>query len=153
MKFTTHKQLPKNIQEYIDEAFKVAEKSVSDNGHKVGSILVCEDGDIFCGATLSRTKAIGSTCAERMALDQLWFANKKNLQTCITVGTFNRPGWKNSYICTPCGVCLEMFFEFKLWAKLDTINFILPSWDKTKVLNISLEELFPQIGKGEWTRS
>lgn len=68
MKYITSLDLSENEKKLIEDAFMAAEHSISSSGHKVGCAILCENGEIFKGATNSRMRAIGSTCAERMAV-------------------------------------------------------------------------------------
>lgn len=146
-------QLSQKEKKFINEAKKVAVKSVIDKKSFVGAIIAGDKGGVYKGATIARTRAIGSTCSERMALDQLYFNGKEAPQKVFIIGTFERHGWKNSFICTPCGACLEMFLESLKIFNISSLEFICSSWDKTRILKCELNELFPQIGKGKWKRN
>jgi cytidine deaminase len=153
MEFINNSDLTKDERELISKAFEASKFSISKNGHKVGCAILCENKDIFIGAVNERTKAIGSTCAERMAVDQIYFHGNKKPTLCVLVGIFQRNSWSDDFICTPCGVCLEMFFEMAIDFNLDDLSFLCPNWNKTKFLRIKLSELYPQIGKGRWKRN
>lgn len=136
----------------LEQAYDAAKKTAPSSTCMVGAAILSNKGKIFCGATVLRTRAIGSTCSERMALDQLYFEGDQVPITICTIGTFSRPGWQDDYLCTPCGVCLEMFLEATKFFNVHDIDFICSSWDKSKIIKTSLNELFPQISKGNWTR-
>lgn len=145
MKIVEYSVLTKQEKELIEKAIKTAKRSNFGSDHKVGCVILCENGDEFYGATMSRTKAVGSTCAERMAVDQLYFNNNKKPRLIILTGLFNRKKWTKSTICTPCGICLEMFFVLTSSLKLKDLNFLCSSWNKKRILRIKLSELYPQI--------
>ncbi len=127
-----------------------SKKSKTNGGHMVGCLIVRDNKKVF-GVTLGRSRAIGSTCAERMALDQWVYKYKDSLPEKIyVIGNFNRESWSEDYITTPCGVCLEMFLEFILSMKVANLSFIFANWKLTKAMLIKLDELFPQYGKGGW---
>lgn len=153
MEYISKFNLSEKEKRLINEAFNAAEHSVSSSGHKVGCSIICENGDMFIGATNSRSRAIGSTCAERMAVDQLYFHKNKRPIIIALIGTFTREGWSDDYICTPCGVCLEMFFEMTLELNINELDFLCLSWNQNKILRIKLSELYPQFGKGRWKRT
>lgn len=135
----------------LEIAKEVAEHSVPENSHKVGCAFVCMGNLIFKGATAVRTRAIGSTCAERMALDQWYFSKQKtNPRTCYLVGKLNRNSWRDSFICTPCGSCLEMYLELVVSRKLRNLKLVCANWKLSRVLVANLSDLFPQVGKGGW---
>ena len=66
----------------IEEAKKIAKQSITGKKTFAGAVILGTKGGIYRGATIARTRAIGSTCSERMALDQLFF-QIKNLTTFI----------------------------------------------------------------------
>ena len=151
MRIVNFKKISIKDRQFLLLAKKTAEHSVSLKGHKVGCVIVCSDGSGYFGATVARTRAIGSTCAERMALDQWYFSNsEKSPVTCYLVGTFNRKSWRENLICTSCGVCLEMFLELLAQQGLKKLKFICSNWNLDRVLLTDLKELFPQHGKGGW---
>lgn len=152
MEAVAYSDLNKEEKKIVKEAFKAAEHSVSKSGHKVGCAILCEGGKTFVGATNERSRAIGSSCAERIAVDQFYFHNYRKPKSCALVGTFNRFGWSENFLCTPCGVCLEMFQELIIDLDLKDLDFLCLSWDKSKIFRIKLSELYPQIGKGKWRR-
>lgn len=153
MEFINKLNLTREEEYAVGEAFRAAEHSVSTTGHKVGCAILCNNGEVFVGATNERSRAIGSTCAERMAVDQLYFHGNKKPKLCVLVGIFVRDGWSEDWVCTPCGVCLEMFSEIIRYFNLEDMAFLCLSWDKSRFLRAKLSELYPQIGKGKWRRT
>ena len=152
MKFIKYSDLNRKEKNLVNKAFKAAKRSISEKGHQVGCAILCKNGSVFLGATSERSHAIGSTCAERMAVDQLYFHGNKQPKVCVLVGLFKRKGWSQNLVCTPCGVCLEMFRELITNLKLDDLPFICPSWNKKRILKASLNELFPNSNKGNQTK-
>lgn len=146
-------KLKEQEKKFIIEAEKIAKKSITNKNSFVGAIILGTKKGVYSGATIARTRAIGSTCSERMALDHLYFNGLEAPKTVFTIGTFERMGWSNDFVCTPCGVCLEMFFESIKFFNIPNINFVCSSWSKNKILKSNLYELFPQIGKGNWQRN
>ena len=153
MKILDYSQLGNQDKKILDETKKIAKNhSVIKKSTWAGAIIVGNKGGLYKGATIGRTRAIGSTCSERMALDSLYFHKKEYPVKVFTIGTFERREWNDSFICTPCGVCLEMLFEASIFFNIEKLDFVCSSWDKTKILKADLQELFPQIGKGKWRR-
>ncbi len=151
MKILNIKKVPRDDKQLLLRAKDVAQKTVSPKEHKIGCVVVVGSGSAYEGASVSRTRAIGSTCAERMAVDRLYFSgDKSRVATCYLVGRLDRQSWKDNFICTPCGVCLEMFLELMISKKGRDIRFVCASWDLSRVLTANLSELFPQVGKGGW---
>ncbi|MFB6212320.1 MAG: hypothetical protein ABEI53_00670 [Candidatus Magasanikbacteria bacterium] len=152
MEIISPDQLNQKEEQLLKQAFESSKRSNSDKGHKLGCALLSSNGETFQGATNVRTRAIGLTCAERMAVDQLKFNGNTTPELCAVTGFLVREGWKDSYICTPCGVCLEMFWELILSHDLEDLPFVCSSWNKERILKANLTELYPQVGKGRWER-
>ncbi|MEK7078119.1 MAG: cytidine deaminase [Patescibacteria group bacterium] len=151
MRLTSYKKLSEEDKNFLISAKKTAERSVTLKGHKIGCLIICSDGSTYLGATAARTRVVGSTCAERMALDQWYFSDAKtDPQICYLTGVLNRISWRDDFVCTPCGACLEMFLELFVERNLKSLKFVCSNWRLNKVLIADLSELFPQIGKGGW---
>ena len=153
MKLQSYQLATSEQKKILSLAKKTSAQSIVTRGHKVGCVIVTSDKVQYVGATVARGRAIGSTCAERMALDQWYVHRGKHPEaslTCYVTGTFQRPGWSNGFLCTPCGVCLEMFLELITSGHVKTVKFVCADWNLTKVLVASIDHLFPQIGKGKW---
>lgn len=127
----------------------VAERTVSGLGHQIGCVIKCKNGDEFLGATNIRSRTIGSTCAERMALDQIYFNKNRHPQICVIVGKLPKTDWRRKWsdgkICTPCGVCLETFRQVTQSLKLKDLDFLCSSWNGKKILRAKLSALFPEV--------
>lgn len=145
MNYVNYSDLDKREKLLVNKAFEAAEHSVSPTGHKIGSAILCEDGQIFQGATNTRSRAIGSTCAERMAVDQMFYHGNNKPKLVSLVGFLQREKWTENNICTPCGVCLEMFWEMTMKLEMDDIEFLCVSWNKKRILRVRLTELYPRV--------
>ena len=145
MNYVAYSDLNKKERLLVDKAFEAAEHSVSPSGHKVGSAILCENDEIYLGATNTRSRAIGSTCAERMAVDQMVFHGKEKPQLVALVGFLQREKWTEDNIVTPCGVCLEMYWEMIMRLGLEDLEFLCTSWNKDRILRAKLTELYPRI--------
>jgi len=113
MEIVNHSDLNKGELKLLQKTRLVARQSISDSSHQIGYIIKCENDEEFLGAVNVRSRTIGSTCAERMALDQMYFHKNQHPQICVIVGKLPKTDWRRKWsdrkICTPCGVCLEMF--------------------------------------------
>lgn len=145
MKFVNKSELSTVEKNLLKDAFIAAKKSVTGAGHMVGTAIMCENGEIYTGATNARSRVIGSTCAERMAVDQLYFGNNKKPKLIVSVGILKLDDWSEDFVCTPCGVCLEMIRELIMSLNIDDIDFLFSSWNQKRFLRSSLKELLPQI--------
>lgn len=145
MKYEDFSELSDKEQLLISKAFDASEHSVSPSGHKVGSAILCDNEKIYLGATNTRSRAIGSTCAERMAVDQMAFHGGEKPELIALVGFLKREKWTEDNIITPCGVCLEMYWELTMRLGLDDLEFLCTSWNKDRVLRVKLTELYPRI--------
>ncbi|HEQ65488.1 MAG TPA: cytidine deaminase [bacterium] len=136
-------------KELLNLARKSAFHSIHhSSSHKVGAVIYCKNGKTYTGATLARTRIIGSTCAERMALDQMHYDRNREPELCVVTGLLNRPSWTEKSILTPCGVCLEMFWETIIELGLEDLDFICSSWDQSRIVRTKLSILFPKVDKG-----
>lgn len=127
----------------LETAKDNAKKSVSQNGHEVGC-AIHGTNSTYVGSTISHPRIIGSTCAERMAIDHLLVASDKPGLVAV-VGKLNRDSWTKENLCTPCGLCLEMFWELQMKAGLHDIEFLCANWGLDRILSIKLSELFPRF--------
>lgn len=119
-----------------------AENSFPKSGNKIGAVLICEDNKFYFGFTIKRSTVLGSTCAERMALDN-WFQdpNKTKPIKLILVGKIMRTGWDETHICYPCGVCRELYHQFMHLNKITSFIFECHSWDMKNSDTRTLKEL------------
>lgn len=145
MKYEKFSELSDKERLLIERAFEASEHSVSPSGHKVGSAILCNNEEIYLGATNTRSRAIGSTCAERMAVDQMAFHGNETPELVALVGLLQRDKWSENNIITPCGVCLEMYWELIMRLGMEDVEFLCTSWNKVRVLRIKLTELYPRI--------
>ncbi len=147
MKFVKYSDLNIKERDLVKKALRAAKHSISESGHQIGCAILCGDGSVFLGATNERSHVIGSTCAERMAVDQLYFYGNRKPVVCAIIGFFKRENWTPDQVCVPCGVCLQMFRELVNEFKLKDLCFICVSWNKKKILKTNLTELFPDPNK------
>lgn len=149
MEVVSSSKLIKQERLLLKKARSAAQKSSSNAGHRIGCVIRCKNGEEFSGATNIRSRTIGSTCAERMALDQMYFHKNRQPRLCVIVGklpeTDWRRKWSDSGICTPCGVCLETFKQTIQESKLKDLRFLCSSWDGKRILRAKLSELFPVV--------
>ncbi|MFH1193088.1 MAG: hypothetical protein V1656_02100, partial [Candidatus Jorgensenbacteria bacterium] len=134
MKIVKFAALTKEEARLLKKAQEVAKKSASDLGHQIGCLIRCKNGEEYTGATNIRTRTIGSTCAERMALDQMYFHKNVHPKLCVLIGKLPETNWRLRWsernICTPCGVCLETMRQTIRLLRLKDIDFLCSSWDK-----------------------
>lgn len=86
MEIVSFSALTKEETRLLKKAQEVAKKSASDLGHQIGCLIKCKNGKDYVGATNIRTRTIGSTCAERMALDQMHFHKNTHPELCVLIG-------------------------------------------------------------------
>lgn len=123
MRYLNDTELDQNTKDLLLKAKGEAEHSVSENAHKVGCAIETLTGKIFSGATIAHPRIIGATCAERMAIDQLYLHSEKPRLIAV-VGKLNRDNWRQDNLCTPCGLCLEMFWELQMKTGVGDIEFL-----------------------------
>lgn len=143
MQYLSWNELNDKQKSLLEAAKDNAEKSVSQNRHKVGCAIRGADST-YSGSTISHPRIIGSTCAERMAIDNLLIADDKPRLVAV-VGKLNRDSWSAENLCTPCGLCLEMFWELQMKTGLADIEFLCANLDLNRILSVKLSELFPRF--------
>jgi len=114
----------------LEKLKEIAEHSHPESRNKIGAMLICENGKIYYGFTIRRSSILGSTCAERMALDN-WFQDQDKTKPIklVLVGKIMRMGWNNTHICYPCGVCRELYHQFTHINNIKNLVFECYSWD------------------------
>lgn len=145
MDYIAYSDLNERERLLVDKAFEAAEHSEAPAGHKIGSAIICKNGEIFQGATNTRSRAIGSTCAEGMAVDQMFYHGNRHPELIVLAGFLQREKWTKNSICTPCGVCLEMYWEMIMKLRMEDMDFLCVSWNKKRILRARLTELYPRI--------
>lgn len=149
MEIVNRSDLSKEELKLLQKTRAVAGRSISDLGHQIGCIIRCKNGEEFLGTANIRSRTIGSTCAERMALDQMYFYRNRYPKICVIVGKLPQTDWRRKWsdgkICTPCGVCLETFRQTTQSLKLKDLDFLCSNWNGKKILRAKLSDLFPII--------
>lgn len=144
MNYLTIQEINQKEKSLLETAKSIAKRSFSKNGHYVGCAILAKSGNIYTGATISHSRIVGSTCAERMAVDQI-ILNQEEPIVCVIVGKLNRTKWGKNSLCTPCGCCLEMLWELQMHANLENIDLLCSNWDLNRILQTKLSELFPRF--------
>ncbi len=78
MDYITYADLDEKERLLVDKAFEAVNHSEAPLGHKIGLVIFCENSQIFQSATNIRSRAIGSTCAESIAVDQMFYYGNKH---------------------------------------------------------------------------
>lgn len=126
----------------LNQLKKIAERSYPEDKHKIGAALICEGGSYFFGFTIRRSTVLGSTCAERMALDNWYQGFKKSKPTkIILIGKILRKSFNDSSICYPCGVCRELYHQFTQTNQIKDFVFECYSWNLKNHDTKTLKEL------------
>ena len=112
------------------------------------SALLCDDGNIYAGASIRRMGAGSSTCAERMAVDQAIF-NGSFVPKMMAVVGYSK-GDSLDQIISPCGPCRQTMMEMILGAEKPDCDpiFLLTNQGQEKVIRITFSELFPLAYEG-----
>ena len=132
-------------QHLLDLTIASAEKSISKKARMVGCLIECTNGKLFEGSTNEHPRMIGSTCAERMAVDQLYRDGDSVPKAVYLTGLLERDRWGEDDIITPCGGCRELLNQMRNIFELPDLDVICFSWNKQRVLKIKLSKLFPEF--------
>ena len=156
MKYCNSLELSNEERNLLEIALDAAQHSLSPRGHKVGAVILCSDGSVYQGATLSHNRMVGSTCAERMAIDQMYFMGGTKPKLLVLVSLMVRSNWTASDVSTPCGVCLDMMWEMAITFDMNDFDIIASSWDQTKIIKTTLFKLFPKLAprtrRRQWSK-
>lgn len=98
-----------DIKNLISKALTARKNSYSPYSQfAVGSALLSNNGEIFCGCNIENSAFTPSVCAERVALFKAVSQGVKNFKAIAVVGGKNTP----TDFCPPCGVCRQTLKEF-----------------------------------------
>ena len=142
MKTILLENLEAEIRKELDEAEEAAKKAYPrDRDVRIGVVLVADGDKKFEGANVVRERFVGSSCAERMALDKALFAGIKKIERLIIIGENNDCPFEE--VIAPCGNCRQMLFDTLDDLEQSDIEIILSNSDKSKIVKTSLLELLP----------
>lgn len=144
VRFLEGNELTITEKKFLDLTIGSARKSTSKLGRRVGCLILTEDGNQYLGSVNERNRVIGTTCAERMAMDQLLRHSKSAPKIIFIVAKFDKDFWSDDDICTPCGVCREMFRYVQNYFKVKDLNFVCFSWNKKRALKAKLSDFLPE---------
>lgn len=121
-------------QQLVDAATKMRQNAHAPySGYKVGSALMDDNGQIYCGCNVENAAFRIGTCAEANAICAMVAAGGKKIVAIAAVG-----GAANIEACTPCGGCRQSIREF---SDADTRVFLLE--EDLQIISYSIEELLP----------
>lgn len=95
------------LKSYISEALQVMENAYVPYSHyKVGSIVVCHNGDKYYGVNIENASYGATNCGERSAIFNAYShgVRKDDIAGIIIVTSGNRIGY-------PCGICRQVLCE------------------------------------------
>lgn len=94
----------------IDNAINAMKNAYSPySSFKVGSALLCKNGNIYTGANVENSSFSATNCAERTAFFKAVSEGENEFVKIAVVGGKN--GEITDY-CPPCGVCRQVMAEF-----------------------------------------
>lgn len=143
MEKITRNELTQEELQVVEAAAQAAEKYMNTKGSRyVGAALITEDGTLFTGASVRRTNASSSTCAERMALDKAVYNQNFDYKILAIVGFHKNPEVKD--IISPCGLCRQIISEAETYgAHSNPIEILIANADISEVVKTDSHELFP----------
>ena len=107
---------------------------------RIGAVVIA-DGKRFEGANVVKERFVGSTCAERMALDQALFAGVKKIERMVIIGKNDELPFEE--VASPCGNCRQMLVDVLADLRQEDLEIILSNSDKSKIMVTSVKELLP----------
>jgi len=107
---------------------------------KVGSALLCANGQVHTGCNIENASFSLTICAERVAFAKAISKGQKDFVAIAIAG--------NSAPCPPCGACAQFISEF-----IDPSSFSVIWQEYTEVKTVKFSEILPYaFGKGNLTR-
>jgi cytidine deaminase len=118
-------------EQLIEKAMQARERAYAPySKHRVGAVLVAEDGQLVSGANIENCVFNLGDCAERITLFKAVTDGLKQFTKMVIVTG-------NPELSPPCGACRQVLKEF-----CDDLDIIVSSPEK-KFKSYRLKELFP----------
>lgn len=96
--------------ELLNLAKSAAENAYSPySGYRVGAVLVCKNGEVYCGCNVENSSYSATVCAERTAVLKAVSDGITDFSSIALIGLKDGIVQNNF---TPCGVCLQVLSEF-----------------------------------------
>jgi cytidine deaminase len=119
-------------KELVEKALNARKNSYSPySNYRVGAALECSDGTVFTGCNVENASYPCGICAERTALAKAVSEGFKDFKRIAIAGS-------SKEICTPCGMCRQVLFEFAPSLKVLCCN------DKGEYKELVLKDLLPE---------
>ena len=94
----------------VKKAYEAMQYSYSPySGFKVGTALLCKNGNIYTGCNIENSAYSPTNCAERTAFFKAISEGERDFKAIAIVG--GKGGEITDY-CYPCGVCRQVMAEF-----------------------------------------
>lgn len=142
--YDSEAELPRDVQDLMNEAIEAREKSYSPYSQfKVGAALVLENGEVVTGSNQENASYPAGLCAERTAIFYAGakYPGVKILKIAITARSENH---KVEVPTPPCGSCRQAIAEYEV--KQEQPIEIYFMGEKGKVVKTeSISDLLPLI--------
>jgi len=131
------------INSLVDLAFEAKDNAYAPySDFRVGTVLLCRDGQAFTGCNVENASYGLSVCAERVALFKAISEGHRDFELLVLVSD-------SDGFCSPCGACRQVLWEFNSQLK------IIMSNQKREVKEVNIKELLPyafsSLKKGDKT--
>lgn len=128
--------LDKITKKTIDMAIEIVKNSYAPfSGFNVGSAVLSDDGEIYCGVNVEISSYSPTICAERNAIFSMFSTGKRNFKK-IAIASSGKDTF-------PCGVCRQVISELSPECEVYIVN------DKDDIKKYSIKELLPYSFKLE----
>ncbi len=138
IEYTQLKAIEKELIEKASSTLKASYNPYSN--FAVGAAITTKEGKIFTGTNVENASFGASICAEQVALTQAYKAGHRQITTLTIIG--HGKNSNDNVVTPPCGICRQVYLENAQQYNRD-IKVILVSYDHSKVLYTSIEELLP----------
>lgn len=142
--FNSVQELPKEVQDLMEQAFEAREKSYSPySNFKVGAAILLENGEVICGSNQENASYPAGLCAERTAI---FYAGAKYPNVRIQKIALSARSL-NHIVETPtppCGSCRQAIAEYEVRQEQPVEIYFMG--EKGKVVKArSVSDLLPLI--------
>ena len=118
-------------QKLIQAALEMTKRSYAPySGYHVGCAILGTDGNVYTGCNVESASFGATLCAERSAIANAVSSGCRSFLKAAVISD-------HSAICTPCGICRQLFYEFS------TEMEILCCSPDGRIASYSIAELLP----------
>jgi cytidine deaminase len=141
MKNVKYDNLTEIQKKLLNEAEKAMQTAYIPYSHfSVGAALLTSDGTMVTGSNIENASYSPSICAERSAIARANAMGFKMYKSIAVISKSENRDLDN--ICSPCGVCRQVLYEFSQISGVD-LEVVMSNSNKDKIIIAKISELLP----------